>query len=426
MKIVFTILFSLLTLCSFAQDKPKTNKDGDKKEQKKEEYKVASTIKTVRAFLKESKYADANNEIEKALKEHPEARSSALLYSLKSTALHNLVLAENRKMYLNQKPDTTKYFSFIYSLYESAITCDSLEQIPDEKGRVMLRNRDINQQRLLQFRKNLSTADRYFYQKKDYKNAYKYGNLYLDTKHSPIFNKVKGGNALADEKDSVSHSTLAVFLAYAYNNHKGVVKHLPIALQDSARHAQLYEVASKTYFELKDSLSAYVSLLDGVREYPTNDYFYMTLVRYFNEKRDYQSAINLMDSILVHIPGNRNCNFIKAKEYEYMGKYDEAIKVMKQVIEKHPDDYEAYSSLANMYLEKAHREYRNFNIRITDRNYQKERKNIDEYYREAKKSYERCKALAEQKVELWLEGLRECYYKLNLGTELKSLDRVKR
>lgn len=417
MKIVFTILFALLTLCSFAQN----NKTGEKKE----EYKVSSTIKKVRAFLKDSKFTDANNEVESALSKHPEARSSSVLYALKTQALHNLVLDENKKIYLRQKPDTTKYFSYIYSLYEAAMICDSLEQIPDEKGRVLLKSRDTNQQRLLQFRKNLATADRYYYTKKDYKNAYKYGNLYLKSKHSPIFNKAKGGNALEGEKDSVAHSSLAVFLAYAYNNHKGVVEHLPVALLDTALHAQIYEVGAKSYFALEDTLSAHVFLLEGIKEFPTNDYFYMTLIKYFNEKRDYQSAINLLDSILVHLPNDRNCMFIRAKEYQYLGEYEKSIESMSQVTKFHPKDHEAFSALGDMYLDKAHREYRSFNMRVTDRNYQIGRRKIDECYTEAKQAYEKCKTLVEDKTALWLEGLRECYYKLNLGKELKALEKLK-
>ncbi len=418
MKIVFTILFSLLTLCSSAQDKKKD-------EPKKEEYKLSTTLKTVRGYLKDNKNADANNEAEKAIHAHPEARQSAQLYALKAQALHALVLDENKKMYLKQKPDTSKYFNYIYSLYDAALNCDSLDQLPDAKGRVPLKFREANQQRLLQFRKNLSTADRYFYLKKDYKNAYKYADLYLRSKNAPVFSKAKGGNALSDEKDSLTHASLAVFLAYAYNNYNGVVKYIPIALQDTARLSQIYEVGAKSYYELGDTLSAHMLLFDGVNKYPTNDFFYMTLVKYYNSKNDYQSAIDLIDSVLVHMPDNRNCLYLKSREYENLGDYDNAIKSMNQVVDKYKDDFEAFSSLGNLYLEKAHLAYRNFNLKITDKNYQKGRNQINAFYSKSKDAYEKCRALAEKKQELWLKGLQECYYKLNLGKELKSLEKLK-
>lgn len=422
MKIVFTILFTLLALCSFAQDKPKDDKKGG---QKKEEYKVSSTIKTVRGFLKDSKNVEANNEVEKAVKQHPEARSSAQLYALKSQALHALVLGENRKMYLNQKPDTSKYFSYIYSLYEAALTCDSLDQLPDAKGRVQLKYRDTNQQRLLQFRKNLSTADRYYYLKKDYQNAFKFGNLYLSTKHSPIFNKTKGGTALTDENDSVAHASLAVFLAYAYNNNKGVAKYIPTAMHDTARLAQIYEVGSKAYYELKDTISAHYLLFKGVKEFPTTDYFYMTLLKYYNEKKDYEKGLELVDSVLNHMPDNRNAWFLKAREHEYLEQHDKAIYAMSIVVEKHPEDYEAYAALGNMHLDKAHRLYQNFNMKVTDKGYQQGRRIINESYADAKDAFEKCKKYAEQKTDLWLDGLRECYYKLSFGKELKLLENLK-
>lgn len=416
MKIVFTIILFISTLFSFAQDK--------KDAQKKDEYKLSSTIKTVRGYLKDKKYSNANDAVNQAVKEHTEARSSAQLYALQSQALQNLVLEENKKMYLNQKPDTTKYLNLIYSLYESALICDSLDQIPNEKGKVQIKHREANQQKLLQFRKNLATADKYFYQKKDYKNAYKFADLYLDSRKAEIFNTEKGRSAVAAE-DSVASSFLAVFFAYAYNNYKGVVKHLNVAMNDTARLAQLLEVGSASYYALGDTATANVLLLDGVDKYPTNEYFYLTLLKYYNSKGQYEKALELVDTVIVHLPDNRNCWFLKAKEHEYLHQYDEALDALDHVVSKNTDDFEAYSNIGSINITRAHSEYENFNLKVTDKGYAAGRKKINDLYKKAMKAYEQCRKYAEKSPELWLTGLRECYYKLNLGKELKALEKFK-
>lgn len=416
MKIVFTIILFISTLFSFAQDK--------KDAQKKDEYKLSSTIKTVRGYLKDKKYSNANDAVNQAVKEHTEARSSAQLYALQSQALQNLVLEENKKMYLNQKPDTTKYLNLIYSLYESALICDSLDQIPNEKGKVQIKHREANQQKLLQFRKNLATADKYFYQKKDYKNAYKFADLYLDSRKAEIFNTEKGRSAVAAE-DSVASSFLAVFFAYAYNNYKGVVKHLNVAMNDTARLAQLLEVGSASYYALGDTATANVLLLDGVDKYPTNEYFYLTLLKYYNSKGQYEKALELVDTVIVHLPDNRNCWFLKAKEHEYLHQYDEALDALDHVVCKNADDFEAYSNIGSINITLAHSEYENFNLKVTDKGYAAGRKKINDLYKKAMKAYEQCRKYAEKSPELWLTGLRECYYKLNLGKELKALEKFK-
>lgn len=415
MKIVLIIFLSLFSLSSLAQDNNK----------KKEEYKLSATLKTVRGYLKESKNSNANDEVNKAVKQHQEARSSAQLYALQAQALQNLVLDENKKMYLNQKPDTSKYFSLIYSLYESALTCDSLDQLPDAKGRVSIKYRDTNQQRLLQFRKNLSTAGLYFYKKKDFKKAYEFTDLYLTTKSSPLLSTSKGKTIIESEKDTVTQSSLAVFLAYAYNNYKGVAKYLPVALDDTTRLSQLLEVGAKSYYELGDTLSANFLLFRGVNQFPTNEYFYMTLLKYYNTHSDYESALKLVDSVLIHMPDNRNCWFLKAKEHEYLGQLDKAIDAMNHIVEKNNEDFEAYAAIGDMNIRRAHDAYDNFNLKVTDSNYTKGRQRINEYYRKAKDAYEKCRKHAEQNTTLWLTGLRECYYKLNLGKELKMLEKIK-
>lgn len=416
MKIVFTIILFLSTLFSFAQDK--------KDAQKKDEYKLSSTIKNVRGYLKDKKYSNANDAVNQAVKEHAEARSSAQLYALQSQALQNLVLEENKKMYLNQKPDTTKYLNFIYALYESALTCDSLDQIPDQKGKVQLKYRDTNQQRLLQFRKNLATADKYFYQKKDYKNAYKFVDLFLDSRKAAIFSTSKGQAAVAAE-DTVASSFLAVFFAYAYDNYKGVVKHLDVAMNDTARLAQILQVGSTSYYALGDTASAHALLFQGVEKYPTDEYFYLTLLKYYNSKGQYEEALELVNSVLVHLPDNRNCWFLKAKEHEYLHQYEEALEALEHVVGKHEDDFEAYSNIGTINITRAHKEYENFNLKVTDKGYTKGRQKINDIYKKALVAFEKCRKLADKTPELWLEGLRECYYKLNLGKELKALEKIK-
>lgn len=419
MKIVFTILMFTVSLLSFAQD----NKD--KKVQKKDEYKVSATIKTVRSLLKDKKYSNANDEVNKALKQHEEAGSSAQLYSLQSLALYNLVLDENKKMYLNQNPDTSKYFEYIYSLYTTTLKCDSLDMLPNEKGKVEIKYRGASQQRLVQFRKNLSTAGKFFYRKKDYKRAYRFTDLYLTTKTNPVFNLEKGSNALSSETDSVEHSSLAVFLAYAYNNYNGVVKYLPVALQDTSKLEQLLQVGAISYFALNDSTSGNNMLKEGVKHFPSTDFFYMTLLKDYNAKGEYRNALELVDTVLVHMPDNRNCLFLKAKEHEYLSQYDEANATLMKVVEKNEQDFEAYSTLGAINLKRAHVAYDNFNLKVTDSGYSKGKQRINDYYRKAKDAYEKCRKYAENNTSLWLSGLRECYYKLNMGRELRALEKFK-
>ena len=415
MKIVFTVLLLISTIVSYAQDK--------KTEPKKGSYKVSTTVKSVRSLLKEKKYSNANDEINKAFNEHESARSSAQLYSFQTYALQNLILDENRKMYLNQKPDTSKYFSYIYSLYTSALRCDSIDQLPNEKGKVDIKYRDSNRSKLLQFRKNLSKAGTYFYQKNEYQNAYRFEDLYLSTKDSPIFTDSKGNYTLSDETDSVEHSSLAVFLAYACGNNDGVIKYIPVALNDTSRLAQLLEVGSKAYCSVGDTISSNNLLYKGLQDFPTTEYFYLTLVKYFNDRGEYNNALNIIDSVLVYMPDNRNALFLKAKEHEYLSEYEKALETLDNLVSINNNDAEAYSQIGSINLMLAHKAYDNFNLKVTDRGYSKGRQFINSFYKNSKTAFESCRKYAEDNPELWLSGLRECYYKLNMGKELKLLEK---
>lgn len=416
-------LFTLSSFADISNDK-KPGKATDK-EQKKEEYKVSVTIRSVKSKLKEQKYSNVNEEINNAMKAHPEARSSVRLHVMQAQALQNLILEENKKMYLKQNADTAKYFRYIYSLYETALRCDSLEQIPNEKGKVLLDNRYSNQQKLMQFRKNLASADRFFSLKKDYKNAFRFADMYLLSKKKPIFTTARGEYLLESEKDSVMHASLATFLAYAENNFSGAIKYIEIAKNDTNRLAQILEVGAKAFYAEGDTLTGNQYLYEGVEKFPTNEYFFLTLIKYYNENGHFDAALELCDSVITRVPSNRNYWFLKAKQHENLTQYDAALAALHKIVELQQDDYESYAAIGNINLDRAQTEYRKFNLNVTDENYASGRLAISKYYRKAMEAYEKCRKLAEDKPSLWLSGLRECYYKLNMGKELKALDKVR-
>ena len=57
-------------------------------------------------------------------------------------------------------------------------------------------------------------------------------------------------------------------------------------------------------------------------------------------------------------------------------------------------------------------------------NYVKHRRQLNNYYTRAMKSFEQARQFGgDTASSLWLSGLRETYYKLNKGKELKALER---
>lgn len=391
---------------------------------KASQYKKKNIMKEIRENLKSANYQRVNDIAYNAVTNYEEAKNDAEFYDILVNAQENLALAENKKMYLKSKADTAKYFNHIHNMYVYAIKCDSIEtnlnaQEDTKKAKYKYRNK--NSDKLNLFRNNLLNAGKFHYKKKQYDKAYLFFNAYIESSEHPLVTK-----HIVDKiiEDSIIKSTalLSVLSAHASNNHKGVVKHLHVALEDTSTKAVIVEMGSKSYAALGDTLNM-LRLLDyGMKNYPKYEYFYSVLIKYYNEKGKFNESLEIVKNATDSNPENRNCWFIRGKVEEYLNMPDSALISYKKAVEAKPDDAESYSCLGGIYLNKAHEAYSKFNGTVGTKEYIDEKKNIDDIYNTARINFEASKKLAPENKSLWLSSLKDIYFKLSMGKELMQLD----
>jgi len=416
-------LVSLYSLCVSAQ-----NIDGDIKQSKiqgkesvkKSNFKKAVVVKEFRTQMKASNFAKAKEVIDNAFKKNNEAKSEPQLYKLKVDALNELIGAENRKIYLNQKPDTASFFNYMYELYKTGIECDSVERLLPGKANYS----KAVAEKMLPYRKNLLNAGKFFYSR-DYQKSFDFIDLYVQTKTADVFTLPNGDVMVNDEDDIVNVSSIAVLSAYASNNYKGVIKYLPEALNDKRLENTFLEIGSKSASELGDTIEMVNLLENGFAFYPKQLYFFMTLVKYYNSHGEYDKALEKCEKMVEMNPENRDYYFMKGKEEMFLMKYDDAIKSFTSCLKIKADDAEAYANIGNIYLTKAHEMYSSFNLKLNDPRYNEKKAHLNSVYSNAKEAFEGSRKFAENKKELWIDGLREVYFKLNKGKELRNLEKVK-
>lgn len=426
--IVVFILFAILSLvvsqsvnCYAAE--PMANQPVDN-------YKKSAVVKAFRGYMKDKNYSKAKAEIDNAVTKHEVANKDAELYRYKMNALNELIGAENNKIYLKSNPDTTSYFNYIYELYTTGLKCDSLEE-----AHVMLRHaehkkatnkfrKDVGQI-MLPYRKNLLNAGKYYYNKRNYTNAFKFLDMYAQTKKAEVFVDPKGNSIVDDPEDLVSVSVLGVLSAYGSGNYSGVTSYLPEGLKESELVPQLLEIGSKSYAELGDTTEMVNLLSMGFDEYPDTEYFFMTLTKYYNDKEMYDKALKMATRMCELYPNNRDYWFLEGKEHLLIGNYTTALASFEKCVEIKADDAEAFSAIGNIYLHEAHEAYSKFNTSLSDPSYIKGKATINNFYTKACVAFEHAKTFDEANRELWLSGLREAYFKLNKGRQLKDLEKYK-
>ena len=393
-------------------------------------FKKSAVVKAFRGYMKDKNYAKAKAEIDNAVAKYEEASRDAQLYRYKLDALNELIGAENNKIYLKSNPDTTSFFNYIYELYVTGLKCDSMEQryvmsrhAEHKKAEPKLR-RGVGQT-MLPYRRNLLNAGKFYYNKRDYANAFKFIDMYAQTKSAEVFDDSKGISIVDDPDDVVSISVLAVLSAYGSDNYLGVKSYLQESLRETDLVPQLLEIGSKSCAELGDTTGMVDLLTKGFDGYPEIEYFFMTLTKYYNDNSMYDKALSIASRMCELYPQNRDYWFLEGKEYLLTDNYDKALISFEKCVEIKADDAEAFSAIGNIYLHDAHEAYSKFNVSLSDPSYSRKKASINDFYVKACAAFEQAKTFDEANKELWLSGLRESYFKLNKGRKLKELEKYK-
>ena len=412
---IFILLFTLFANPVHGAEKP---------------YKRSSVVKSYRTCMKEKNFAQARQVLTDAMREHPEAAADAQMYRYKLDALDALIGVENRKIYLNSKPDTVSFFNYMYELYVTGLQCDSAEQQAmatreAEGKKAQQKLRSGVGQTLLPYRKNLLNAGKYYYTKKSYADAFRFFDMYVQTKSADVFQDTKGNSLVADPDDEVDVSVLSVLSAYASSNYSGVTSYLTESLKDENLRPQMLEIGVKTYAALTDTTKAVQLLEQGFEAYPEVEYFYVTLVKHYNERGLYEQALQKVQRMTSLKPQQRDYWYVAGTELVLLDRYDEALQSFQQCIDIKADDAEAWASMGSIQLHQAHVAYENFNLPKSDPSYNKQKNAITQLYRQACNAFEQSRKFDEANTSLWLEGLRETYFKLNRGKALKGLEKYK-
>ena len=388
-----------------------------KDEQPDDAFNRKALMKEVKASLKSKNYSQADNQIKQAKEKYAEASQDAEINNIHMNVVHHLAEAENRKIFLNNKPDTTAFLNQIYRVYQLGILCDSIDVQPDKKGRIRPRYTENIKERLQFYRRNMRSAGIYFYKKQNYKDALRFIDMYIGTKDSPLI----ANNDTAQERNIYS---LAVFSAYGAENYTAVKTYLPMCKDDTTHTSLLHQIASKTYMATGDTLTALTYLQSGWEKDPMKDYFYLTLIHYYIDHNEYDEALAVINSQLDREPENAQLWYIKGKCLQCEEQWDEAIHAYEQALYINDDNAEALSSMGEIYVTQAHDAYHSNKAKVGTKQYQQSRKKQTQLYTKAMEVLEKARAIKPDETKLWLTNLSEAYYKLNKGKELKELEKL--
>lgn len=377
-------------------------------------------LKDLKLLLKQKNASELLNQVRK-LEKDSVACTYPKLYDYGMQANINLNEALNEKAYLKQPYDTVQFFRTVYGIYDYALKCDSVEHrlLAKGKGRIMFQK--SHGELLHHYYRNLSVGGRYFYSKKNYREAVNLLKMAVDIPNTALWGSDK---SILKTYEYVQTAAVLVRAAYLRNEYRKAIDYTPIALQDTSKmRASILKTAAEAYAAIGDSAVYLQYVREGLKAFPNDAFFFTELSDYYTGHGDYESSLNLSDSLLQNV-NPKNVYFLAAKGLALMnlGKNREAIEYSQQILLQDSTIIDANYYIGAAYCNLAAQV--DFPTTITSHAYKEALKKRRNYYLMARPYLELYREQAPNRLHLWGPLLYRLYMSLNQGDKFEEIQRL--
>lgn len=396
--VLFLFFWAFSTLCARGQEAS---------------YDRKTLVRELRANAKSGNASKSDQLLTKTFSQHRQSGNDPELRNYQLNAIHELVQQENKKIYLKTNPDTAAYFNQVLRLHQTAMVLDTLDRQPDGQGHVKPRFTKNVHRKLQPLYPQLLTAGRYFYLHQKFPQAFQHLHAYLEVLRSPVIDERTRQAAWPTRDEAVR---LAVLSAYAANQPADVLS--TMRGQEETNDTLFLQIEATAYLQMVDTANYLRTLQRANRLYPSDPRFSYPLIHhYIGHNAPAEARLVIRHSL--------QADSLNYKLYQLLGiaqqalqQPDSSILAYRHAIRLRPDDATLYASLGSVYLDMAHAQM----LQPATLQNVKERNSI---YAEALQAYLQARKFAPDETDLWMLPLREIYYKLNMGKELREIEKIK-
>lgn len=319
----------------------------------------------------------------------------------------------NEKLYLKQKYDTTALFVTGRNMFLAYEAMDSLDAMPDKKGRVEPRYRKRNALFLDGYRKNLYSGGLFFISKQKFQDAFGMLDTYLDCASQPIFTGYK-----YDTKDAtmLSAAYLATYCGVRLHDNRMAEKYSATALLYPAGRENTMRFLAEIYKEENRTGEYRDMLRRGVDEFPKSEYFFTRLVDYYNDRNLPDSAMDVAARAIAKDSLNTLFLYAKANILLNTGRYEDCAAVCDRIISLNDSVADAYYTAGLAYM--------NLAIETGKQGGKGSRNAVKGFYSKALPYMERYRLLAPDMKDKWAVALYNIYLNLNMGKNFEEISKM--
>lgn len=237
----------------------------------------------------------------------------------------------------HQAYDTVGMHRAAVAAMEAALKCDEFDRQPNEKGKVKIRFRTANQQKMQNTRLALINAGLYEYNHKNMDAAFADWSLYLNSAQDEFFTGI-------DMTKDPYRSEIAYYaglVAYQKHDYVNAEKYATMAAEDPAKAGEANEImlfSKKENLKTKEDSVSYVAMLKDLHAKEPSEQ------RYFNLLMDYYTRANDLKALKAWAQEEIGINAENKMAWALVGEvqmndreWDAAVESYKKAIELDPE-----------------------------------------------------------------------------------------
>ena len=424
-KLVLSFAFVLAAAFAFGQELSKE----ELKQQKRQIKALMGVAEDAEVNLLTNPTAAA--EAMKTVTESPLVNQDPYVWFVSASAKKGVIDEENRKRAEGAPCDEVKLYNYAWGLGYDLENCEKYDNMPDKKGKVKPKYGQFILMSYAQEFAQFYNAGAYFYGNEDYKKAYDLFGMFIVAS-----DKLYKADMI--QKDTVNVPVAAYNMSLCgmqLKDYEMVLSHVDMAMVSPQIAPTAFRYKTAAYLELGDTVKWLDLCLEGVKKFPSDAYFYQSLIQYYDNRNEGDKLNSLADELIAADPTNPL--FVYLKGYIAQSKYerdnnkedlDVAIEWYKKTLDVDGNYETALANLGRCYLQKA-QIYNNeqASTNITDKKkIAKDKEILKGFYTEALPLYEKLRTIAPDRTDYWMNGLMNCYYGLNMEAELKEIEELQK
>lgn len=319
----------------------------------------------------------------------------------------------NEKLYLKQQYDTASLFITNHRMFLAYEAMDSIDALPNNKGKVEPKFRKRNAAYLDGYRMNLYNGGIYFIAKQKYSTAFDMLDAYINSAYQPLFSAYKYD---IKSKYALSAAYLATLCGIKLSDNALALKHAKEALQYIPGRENTMQSLANIYNNMKDIVRYKETLKQGIKEFPKSEYFFTRLVDLYNNANKTDSALYVVDKCLENDSLNTLFLYAKSTIMLNTGNYDNCIYISDKLISLNDSTSEAYYNAGVAFLNKA--------FEAEKKASKKSKPTITKFYKNSLEYMERYRALAPNQKDKWAPALYNIYLNLNMGKKFEEITKI--